>query len=246
MQIKKLPPNTSDRRYARPIDGLRAMTWHSFVKESTNNSSNYQLDQLFGGGRARWAAYEKGSQPNEQLLNFVNRKVEGSKDVYLCGPDNEKLWPAICTHEINELKLIEELGRSADKLIAEFRIRVIENKIPLEYDGEKHFYPPKNEHLMHPFDEEMLYIDYVFQGLLGSQLSPVATSILRAEIKPYQDKVEADARKDWYDFIVFNPYTTADVQKMMREESYSLIQMRTVKNKGVKIANDRHPNQLAT
>ena len=233
---KKLPPNSSDRRYARPIDGLRAMTWHRYIKLKTNNASNYQLDQMFGAGRARWAAYEKGSQPNDQLLNLVDLEVDGSRGVYLCGPDTEKLWPAICTPDLNQLKLIEACGLSADKLIADFRIRVIEDKIPLEYHSrDEYCIPKKNQNGLHPFDEEILYINCVLQDLLGFQLAQVATTILHTEIQPYQVKVDAKARTDWFDEILSNSYLTNLAQQNFREQAYSSIQMSTVKNKGTKI-----------
>jgi hypothetical protein len=210
------------------------MAWVFYIRNNTFGASNYELDKRFGGGQNRWSAYSNGSQPNDQLLNSVEEEIEGSKNIYLCGPHKEKLWSAICSADINELKLIEEMGRSVDRLIANFRLRVIDNKISIDYDECNRCYTPKNKSGMHPFDQEIADIEFLIEELLGSYLAAFAADILRAEIKPYQDEVEANARTDWYDDIVCNPYTRTVVQQMMREESYSSIQMGTVKNKGTK------------
>jgi hypothetical protein len=230
---KKLPLNTNDGRYKRPIDGLRAMVWYQFVKQNSMSATYYQLSKNFGGSPARWAAYEKGSQPNDLLLNLVDKKIIGSKQVYLSGLNREKLWPAICSTDISDLKLIEEMGGSVDKLIADFRLRAINKMISFE-NPRKDVGQARYSHswMHHPFDFELDSIQYCLSQLIGPLLASHAINILREEIKPYREKAEAI----FFDSVLNRGlFPVKAMRHQERENAYFSIQMGTVKNKGMRL-----------
>lgn len=230
---KKLPVNANDARYTRPIDRLRAMVWYQFVKQNSMSASYYQLCENFGGSAARWAAYEKGSQPNDRLLNLVDEKINGSRDVYLNGLNTEKLWPAIVSTDINELKLIAEMGLSVDKVIADFRLRAINEMISFENHredfGQARY---SNSWMSHPFDFELDSIQYRLSQLIGPSLASTAISILRDEVGPYREKAETDL----FDTVINSELIPVKaIRHKERENAYFSIQMGTVKNKGMRL-----------
>jgi hypothetical protein len=249
---KKLPRNANDGRYNRPIDLLRAMTWHRFVKSSLGNASNYLLDKKFGGGQSRWTSYMNGSQPNELLLERVERQVNGSRDTYEVGPKGSKLWFALVSENESELNLIVKLGRTIDKSIAQFRLQVLNNKI--EVWASHGTYDP------HPYDCEIQYLNLeLIQSELFSFSEPSndnlnmecmrvtdqengestlvtkAIDLLLEVVQPYRKKSMDDAYAELVDSFSDQYYNLAWHKNLHSEMAFDDLRMGNVKSKGVKL-----------
>lgn len=249
---KKLPKNASDGRYNRPIDLLRAMTWHQFVKSSLGGASNYLLDDKFGGGQSRWTAYSKGSQPNELLLERVERQVLGSRDTYEVGPKGSKLWFSLASENEAELNLIVKLGRTIDKSIAHFRLEVINNKITVDeshgtYDH--HPYDLEIENINHVLIQDELFVfTEPFNDNMNMYWSRVADKddgeaalvtkvidLLRETIEPYRKKSMALAYAELVDAVSEQYYDLRWHKNLEEETAFDDLRMGNVKSKGVKL-----------
>lgn len=222
---KRLPPNKSDARYRFKIDDLRAMAWHQYVAKKSGDASNYKLDAIFKVGQTRWAAYQKGRQPSDPFLDLIDSKILGSKDVYLAGPDELKLWNALVSKNLDDFELIVKISNRLDAELIKFRASIM-------------FYWIQNEsrdsHLsMDWYDSKINYFKLQLSNFLGDSLADKAIELLEEALLPYISN--AIAKSDFSSVLAEDIHEhNKIINESLQSGMFDGIQMSTVKNKGAK------------
>lgn len=226
---KRLEKDKIDKRLIYPIDELRVKFWLSQIKQVSGYKTEYALAKAFDGDdgtQAKWKNYTRGGQPNEDVLTKVENKLSGSRDWYICGPDESKLWVALA-HDttIEKLMLIAKVSSGIDRKIAQFRIDALNCEV-ISREGA---YP---NIIFDAFNLRVSEIRNDFDKLMNNQLVHEAITILETLIQPQIDDLCEKCNDDLMDYIMDSRYKKSDYIKMQRESEYEELKLATVLKKG--------------
>ena len=220
---KPLPPTGKDNRRVYPVDALKAKFWYSVVKQRGDFKSNYALAKAFGGEHKQWAAYSRGAQPNELILDTVEANLYGSKEIFTAGPDQLKLWPAMHFDDVDTLRLISDRSIRADGLIARFRLDAMKGDIRLTRGCD-----PADE----TFEDMIREILMSLHGIMEWDFVLEIGSILRNWSEPYELQARQRENEIFMDLIIDSRFGLSYLQEWREKEAFENIQAPTVKNKG--------------
>lgn len=228
MRVKKnVVQGSSDRRRNSPIDEVRAKFWHSAVKLRSGCSTNYALATIFGDDKKKWENYERGGQPNEITLNIVEEKWPNTKSLFTEGPQESKLWLSLIIEDLKLLRLIKNNSSQIDGLIADFRLRILNN----EFTGKDIELFVINGH----FNGDTEYINYILNEILRKDLADSCNQYLinwcyhtctQAIVKFYEELLQE---------LVPSGVTSKEISEMdemLEKDKYLLMSLPTIKNKG--------------
>jgi len=211
------------------------MFWYQWVTNRMGNPTNYLLSEAFGNNQSAWSSYEKGKrQPNDDLLNIVNRVIPGSIEGYSSGPNGTKLWSALATNNFKELHAIKTVGKTLEREIVRFRLAATEGRIP-----EKSTLWEKP---IKAFDLKLKSLERKLSLEIGELLSEKAISILRNEIEPYKEAAEYESNAAFLDFIMEDGRSSEGAARILLEHEYLNIELRGLKSKGSKLDKDSTNN----
>lgn len=230
-KVTELPDGKIDKRYVYPIDQLRAKYWLSQLISQGYNSE-YHLAQIYGGTQHKWKNYAKGGQPNDDVLDQIDRRYEGSRSWYTSGPQGLKLWPALAP-EISEevLSIIAQASSNVDGKIAEFRLDAINDKISEE------IYDPAD--VFREFESRQNLIINSLHDVLSGQNLEDAISIFKEIVQTYINSY----LRPFYEEAMSaseSKYTPDDYIKMKYEE----LELHTVKQKGNHISKEELEDRI--
>jgi hypothetical protein len=122
----KNPSQKPGRRLTSDLDLIRTGVWYSHLCKLGQFNSSHAIAMSIEGhvdNKRKWRRYEKGDGiPNQNSLHLAEAIYPGSAEIFMCGPAQTKLWVALHTQDVNELKIIAYASKKIDGVIAHLKL----------------------------------------------------------------------------------------------------------------------------
>jgi hypothetical protein len=216
-----------DARRVNTLDMLRAKSWINHIVDLSGLTTYYRLADRFGGERSQWKNYSTGGQPTEPVLDRVELVLPGSSNVYLSGPNNLKLWPALAEDDLQILSLIVDHSTSCDALVAAFKRQVISDPTIVLKDGWPYF-PCE-----YPLKDDLLEIWACIHFELDSQIADGAMNVLLQWFEEILEGFSAPIFANTEMNISPLYYRDEAIVALERKRTFDNLSMPTVGRKGI-------------